>query len=767
MNDQDTIKRKNDLMNSIMSNKKMAKSFSDALSAPIGSTKRVQAKSIVSIMKKVGGLSNDGQGGPIQDIGNTLSSGWNSLFGGNSTPSTPSTPAPTNYGNMMVFPAAPKFKTPFYPTATGAPLPDTTKPADYGIEGNALKNINLPSVNYGTKYNNLFDIKHIEIKPTTNFGPLKNLPITQNEKKETPIVPEIKENTITKNNTNPTINIAANSVSSLLGITPDTVLQKVPVMDLASAIAANEGYFNGTSKVAIANNNPGNLKFANQPGATQDSSGFAVFKTADEGAQALINDLTAKYNSGKYSTVNDLMSVYSPDSDNPASSDYANGGNQTTPSSGLTYNDAQKYVDAGLGSYALGSDLAKASFGGKDLTQIINENMAEYNKSLEPIELQLSNLKAESENFIPTLTSYMQGRDQYSKAIDSMIKSAEDQLLTTNMADPYTANQYNNNLTYLYTLKGRQNARYGTYLNSAISDYNADVTKMETTYNNFKTNATDLLNQKNTLDQSTYNDLMTRGAALYTELQDAPTKAYNLGILKQQYYQNGGDSLANGINSGVTTNPKYQADLKADIANIAIDKGSTDNTTGTIDWTTIPVDGLIGLYTQNAHAGSDEAATTEAIRRVFAKTLEVNSDPKTVAKIKKMISDLSANPQTKIFGDTLAYQLQSGTSSSWSGYILPKVGEIKNAIKDLVASYGGFLGFGKKAAGIQDKARWIADHSSLSPDFLEALYNTINNSVQAGTTYAANPQSIINEIFSGKNDQENANNLASIMAASS
>jgi hypothetical protein len=41
----------------------------------------------------------------------------------------------------------------------------------------------------------------------------------------------------------------------------------------------------------IRNNNPGNLKFAHQDGATEDSSGFAVFKTMNEGIQATAHQL--------------------------------------------------------------------------------------------------------------------------------------------------------------------------------------------------------------------------------------------------------------------------------------------------------------------------------------------------------------------------------------------------------------------------------------------------------------------------------------------
>ena len=49
------------------------------------------------------------------------------------------------------------------------------------------------------------------------------------------------------------------------------------------------------SNLARQNNNPGNLRLANQPGATQGSGGFAKFETPQQGVVALFNDLSAKF----------------------------------------------------------------------------------------------------------------------------------------------------------------------------------------------------------------------------------------------------------------------------------------------------------------------------------------------------------------------------------------------------------------------------------------------------------------------------------------
>lgn len=63
-----------------------------------------------------------------------------------------------------------------------------------------------------------------------------------------------------------------------------------PLDAVALAIQGHEGWAPGS--VSFRNNNPGNLKYAGQAGATgADANGFAVFPTYDAGFQALKNQL--------------------------------------------------------------------------------------------------------------------------------------------------------------------------------------------------------------------------------------------------------------------------------------------------------------------------------------------------------------------------------------------------------------------------------------------------------------------------------------------
>jgi hypothetical protein len=98
------------------------------------------------------------------------------------------------------------------------------------------------------------------------------------------------------------------------------VLDPSTTSTIAAKIQQIEGYYPGT--VAYANNNPGNLVFAGQSGATLGAGGFARFATYSDGLNAL-NDQIQLY-AGRGMSIQDMMNVYAPASpgNNPVA--YAN-----------------------------------------------------------------------------------------------------------------------------------------------------------------------------------------------------------------------------------------------------------------------------------------------------------------------------------------------------------------------------------------------------------------------------------------------------------
>lgn len=91
---------------------------------------------------------------------------------------------------------------------------------------------------------------------------------------------------------------------------------------LALAIRTFEGYYPGTR--SYRNNNPGNIKFANQPGTTgQDDKGFAVFVTYQDGWNALIALIRKRISQHPAWTILDFFMSYAPPSDNNPTQEYA------------------------------------------------------------------------------------------------------------------------------------------------------------------------------------------------------------------------------------------------------------------------------------------------------------------------------------------------------------------------------------------------------------------------------------------------------------
>jgi len=89
---------------------------------------------------------------------------------------------------------------------------------------------------------------------------------------------------------------------------------------LAQAIQTQEGYYPGT--LAYTNNNPGNLVYAGQPGATQGAGGFAAFSSYAAGYQALQNQIQldaargTDVNGNPVTTVGQLITSWAPPSQN-------------------------------------------------------------------------------------------------------------------------------------------------------------------------------------------------------------------------------------------------------------------------------------------------------------------------------------------------------------------------------------------------------------------------------------------------------------------
>jgi len=96
-----------------------------------------------------------------------------------------------------------------------------------------------------------------------------------------------------------------------------------------------------SSRLASVNNNPGNLRFAGQAGATQGEGGFAKFETPEAGYQALIAQIQLDASRGL--TLSQFINKYAPPSENNtglyiSQISKATGANNNTPISQIDVN---------------------------------------------------------------------------------------------------------------------------------------------------------------------------------------------------------------------------------------------------------------------------------------------------------------------------------------------------------------------------------------------------------------------------------------------
>jgi hypothetical protein len=80
------------------------------------------------------------------------------------------------------------------------------------------------------------------------------------------------------------------------------------ITQMEGTIAPNAQYPNGS--LAYQNNNPGNLIYVGQSGATPGAGGFAKFDTVADGQQALYNQIQTQINSGQNLT--QFFNQYAP-----------------------------------------------------------------------------------------------------------------------------------------------------------------------------------------------------------------------------------------------------------------------------------------------------------------------------------------------------------------------------------------------------------------------------------------------------------------------
>ncbi|HEA46429.1 MAG TPA: hypothetical protein ENH99_01470 [Candidatus Pacearchaeota archaeon] len=653
MDPKEISKKKNDLLKSIMSNTKLSKIFREAMGSSIGSTKRAQAQSVLSVIKKVGGFSNDGKGGP-------------------GIVSPQETPSVSEYSNMMIFPAAPKFKTNsvMAPDGQGGPIGDLFK----------------------------------GYKPLT----ISNSPFSfMTPQTSTPSTPAPAP-----------ITTPSSSVGTGLNYTP-----------------AN---FNPIPQKSSPSDFP---NLASTVSSTAPSTPAPFYPTPT--GTPIPTDYTP-----------------TPPSETPTA---PVGTVPGAPARNATIQGAQKAVDQGTGAgfYAYGATEGMFE-GGFDnfVKNIKNELSTKYN--LEPLETELSNLKAMKGNLVPTLKNYMSGKDQYLRFIDKMIEQSQGRLATLDIGDPVVAREYKANLDYLYTLKGRQSQRYSNFLNSAIADYNADLERAQSNYDNNYKRYADEVNLDVTLSQNKYNTLMGAFSDMYTSLEEAPMKREALTAMRLENFINGAKA-AELLEGGSNTDEKLLKKTSEFINFHSNDEGG-------LDLTTLGAGEFIELFQDANYMEDNGKVAAKGLNILMANSIQNSGgDPSVIFKFNRMISDLAAEEnrlydnlniaeEDRIFvSDTLRPGFERSSKGLVSEFVLDNLGDIKGAAKELVK--GGR--WTSREPGLNNKGKWMEDNRNLGDDFLESMFSLAERYVTLSDSSTSDK--FLDILLAGNNDREIANNVEYVL----
>jgi hypothetical protein len=567
---------KGDMLKSMMRNPETSKLVKEAMASSLGSTSRAKAKKIFSIMSKLH-QSYDGIGGPGM-MYDQMS------YGQTPAPEMDPVHIPTdNSKGMVVFHKIPKPKITYGNKASKF----KARPGSYdgkggiGDIGTGLLTVmqGLGSSPYGNQpstntpipsptpaTNNSSTASPFGVNIFNNPNPYQTSPTlaTQTPNVSTAQGPAYKApdgsyvyqtpQQQTSYNTNPVNNniklagtdltsstvpnTAARNVASFLGVDPSAPLSNVQISSLMSAIARNEGYSDGRSQIAINNNNPGNLKYTGQAGATRgqaasDGGYYAKFSTAQDGWNAMQADLQYKISSGKYTTVADLMNTWSPEAN------------------GLSAGPVSKY--SGLSATAQGAVNENTGAGMFAMNQILDPNNPfTHGKTLGEIEAanqqtlwdkynigglqdMMVKMTAEGATLPSDVTAYIKGRDQFLQQTDQQINNfITTAMSTTAMSDPANATKANAQLNYLYTLRGRQNQSYIGYLNDAISQHQASLNNITNLYSTALNSYENELKNSVAITESQYNMYTAALSDMYTAVDGAPMQQAQLDLIAAQ-----------------------------------------------------------------------------------------------------------------------------------------------------------------------------------------------------------------------------------------
>lgn len=460
--DKKTMKAKAFAINTIMNNPKLSKIMMDAWDAPVGSTKKKKAKSIMQSLHKTHrnrGDMMDGMGGPAP-----MMNPFASFVGG----------------------AAPQ---------TGSLLGTSSPQFNLGTGTSTLRSPSLipPSDNYGLSLaggttaptNNVFlqSIDDLIAKTKPSMTPLEATAATT--------TPSYKYNPVT-GKVEPII--AGTAGVSGAPIKPSDIFKtaeksKIPKEspkkpgDIKMYEDGTYSYMNKDGTIHIGMQGEPYVDRTIPKAKTPQELGIG-FETEDTSRQIRLSprNKTAATGTGTVVDTQAPGETVVPTTSSILKEAYETGAGSTAFALGIL-NDRKKLA---LFTGMPESELARIfPVSGGLLNSQLSAlfETAKKENNLDAMYQQLTDAANRNLSISGNITSYIRGKDEYLKDLDDLKKKASAIGENTDLSNPAIAQQYNNYMDYLTILEGRQSQRYVDMLNMAILDDNNRYQRLTNQYN--------------------------------------------------------------------------------------------------------------------------------------------------------------------------------------------------------------------------------------------------------------------------------------------
>lgn len=568
--------QKTHMVKSLLSDRKTRNTIREALKAPIGSTKRVYAKNVLNIMNKLRGQhdtqtnalatflsSQDGSGGPGYQGKQPYRA-----------PEKDPVHIPTDHSNpLMVLPSIPKPKFTY-----GRTVGRNSGTAHKQQMASKMDGMGGPGDDFMGSSDSNSTQSYIPTPDTTDYNFQNALGDTSNIQAAAPsnaTNPMQDWNDLTQKYAPQTANDVWSSMN------PNFKMPSYNFNTQAGQPIAPGGFVPGA---------PDNT-------ATQNTTG-AEYAT---GPGAFLGGAINSANGGQQTNTQQTQGA-------------TTGGNASSPQSygsntqGMNLNNlqgglmgyagaAQKAVNSNIGptGFALNAlnDKNNPITGGKTLAQMEgdNANKLDTQYGLTSLRSQMEGEQNSNVGIKDQLTSYITGRDQMLKDIDSTIDQTETQMFTHG-GSPAAMESSKNYLNYLYTQRGQQQQRYVDMYNGAIQQASDHLKATTDNYNTALTAYTNQLTTDNKATEDDYNMYAKALTDMYTTMQQAPQVASQLEYQKLQV-----QALQQQIAQTSITN-QYGASYYKDLPKITATKMLTDSK-GYVSRSGVSSDTLQQLITQN------------------------------------------------------------------------------------------------------------------------------------------------------------------------